>query len=103
MLATISRRIRRAFGRPGDEPAPELLFRLQAHLSATCGGAVMGCRCGGYITPIVNRYPTHTAVVALGCLSCHSVAPLEESGVLESAPESEGVAPRPSPAGATVH
>src|SRR5437763_974890 len=102
MLATISRRIRRTFGRRrGGEPAPELLFHLQTHLSDTCGGAVMGCRCGGYITPIVNRYPTCNAVVALGCLSCHAVMPLEEIGILDRTPESDE-ADAPS-AGMSLH
>lgn len=90
MLATISRYIRRAFGRRRvSKPAPELLLRLQVHLSQTCGGGVIGCGCGGYITPVVNRYATHNAVVALACLNCHIVLPLEEGGILDLAPESE--------------
>ena len=85
------KRIRRAFGprpRASCNPPAELLLRLQVHLSETCGGSVMGCGCGGYITPIVNRYPTHNAIVGLGCLSCHAVMPLEEIGILDRAPES---------------
>jgi hypothetical protein len=102
MLATISRRIRRAFGRRGGEPAPELLFRLQMHLGQTCGGAVTGCRCGGYLPPIPTRWPDHVELVALGCLSCHATMPLEESGILYREPESERPQPAPS-AGVTVH
>ena len=82
MLATISQRIRRAFGRRrGGEPAPEIT-RLMNHLAATCGGGVLGCPCGGVVTPIVNSYPDRTEVVALACLDCHSVASLEENGTL---------------------
>lgn len=97
MLATISRRIRRAFERRrGREPALELV-RLMDYLAATCGGGVLGCPCGGVITPIVNRYPDRAEVVALACLACHAVADLEETGTLV------GGSAKQAPAGVTVH
>lgn len=103
MLTAISWRIWRAFGRRRDEPAPELLFRLQVHLGQTCGGAVTGCRCGGYLTPVLNRCPAQVELVALGCLSCHAVMPLEESGVLYREAESALETPAAPSAAATVH
>ena len=98
MLATVSRRIRRAFGRRrAFEPAPELV-RLQVHTAATCGGWIMICPCGrGVVTPIVNRYPERTEVVALACTGCHSINDLEESGTLAVGNVAQ------APAGVTVH
>jgi hypothetical protein len=67
------------------------------HLAATCGGGIVGCPCGGIITPIVNRYPDRIDVVALACIACHSVAGLEESGTLGGANVAQPTA------GMTVH
>lgn len=91
MLASLTERIRRAFGpKPGAE-----LLRLQVHLSRSCGGGVIGCRCGGFVTPVVNHRPSGLEIAALACVACHSVNGLDEPGLLEL-PE------LPAPA-ATIH
>ena len=84
MLASITERIRRAFGPRSRAPSnavPELV-RLQLHLSETCGGAVAGCPCGGLITPVVNVHPHGLELAALACTACHEVRGLIETGWL---------------------
>jgi hypothetical protein len=77
MLASIKERIRRAFG-----PSPRaLLVHLQHHLTDHCGGAVIGCRCGGLVVPVVNYKPYGLEIAALACVACHEVNGLDEPGL----------------------
>jgi hypothetical protein len=109
MLAEIARRIARVFARSGNRVLfPEDLSALQNHLSQTCGGLVMLCGCGGYVTPVVDVYPSQRTVEALACVVCHQVTPLKKRGVIDrntviaNRNEAEGET-LPPPAGATVH
>jgi hypothetical protein len=87
-IAVITEKIRRAFGarpRASGVPRSELL-RLQVHLAETCGGRVIGCPCGGVVTPVVNHQPFGMEIAALVCIACHTVNALDECGLF-AAPE----------------
>jgi len=77
MLATITNGLRRLFGgRHQPSGPPPQLIQLGEHLSHSCGGGLMCCGCGGFLTPVINRVEEGVQVAAIACLNCHSVSPL---------------------------